>query len=97
MVWALELSGARYDDREGKEGCRHSVAGLTPGGEQTVRRAAILCRWDTRRGMGGRQDSIVKMLTGVDGKQLVAHLCTMCQKVLSVKREPMLGVKRFAP
>jgi len=30
---------------------------------------------------------------GVDEKQFVAHLCTLCQKVLSLVREPALGVK----
>ena len=34
---------------------------------------------------------------GVDEKQLVAHLCTFCQKVLSLEREAALGVKRSAP
>ena len=34
---------------------------------------------------------------GVDEKQLVAHLCTLCQKVLSLVMEPALGVKRSAP
>jgi len=34
---------------------------------------------------------------GVDEKQLVAHLCTLCQKVLGLVKEPTLGVKRSAP
>ena len=95
-MWALEPSGARYEEREGKVGCRCSVSGLTPGGEQTVLRAARLCLSDTRRGMWGRQDSMARMPMGVDEKQLVAHLCTMCQKVSSLVREPTLGVKRSA-
>jgi len=33
---------------------------------------------------------------GVDEKQLVAHLCTLCQKVLSLMKEPTLGLKRSA-
>jgi len=53
-VWALEQSEAGYGEREGKEGCRRAIAGLTPGGEQTVLRAASLCLCDTRREMGGR-------------------------------------------
>ena len=43
-MWAMELSGARCEDRQGKKGCRCAVAGLTAGGEQTVRRVASLCR-----------------------------------------------------
>jgi len=42
-VWALESSGAQYEEREAKEGCRRAVAGLTPGGEQTGLREASLC------------------------------------------------------
>jgi len=47
--------------------------------------------------MVGRRDSMAKMLMGVDKKQLVAHLCTLCQKVLSLEREPALGMKMSAP
>ena len=47
--------------------------------------------------MGGRQESMARMPMGVQEKQLVAHLCTLCQKVLSLAREPTLGVKRSAP
>jgi len=46
--------------------------------------------------MGGRQDSMARMPMGVDEKQLVAHVCTLCQKVLSLVKEPTLGVKRSA-
>ena len=69
--------------------CRVDTAG-----EQTVLRAARFCLCDTRRGIGGRQDSMARMPVGVDEKQLVAHLCTLCQKVLSLVREPTLGVQR---
>ena len=96
-MWALESSGARYEEREGKEGCRCAVAGLTLGGEQTVLRATSPYLCDTRRGIGGRQDSMARMQMGVDEKQLVVHLCTLCQKLLSLVREPTLGVKRSAP
>jgi len=34
---------------------------------------------------------------GVDEKQLVAHLCTLCQKVLSLVKEHRLGVRRSSP
>ena len=34
---------------------------------------------------------------GVDKKQLVAHLCTFCQKVGSLVKETVLGVNRYAP
>jgi len=34
---------------------------------------------------------------GVDLKQLVAKFCTLCQKVLSLVKDPTLGVKRSAP
>jgi len=74
-----------------------AVAGLTAGGEQTVLRAASLCRWETRRVTAGRQDSMAKMPLGVDKKQLVAHLSTWCQKMLSIAKEPALGVKRSTP
>jgi len=40
---------------------------------------------------------MARMQIGVDEKQLVAHLCTLCQKVLRLVREPTLGVKRSAP
>lgn len=95
-MWALGLSGAQYDRREAKEGCCHAIAGVTLRGEQTVQRAAGLCRCDTRRGIGGQQDSIARMLVGVE-KQFVVHLCTLCQRVLSLVIEPALRVKRSAP
>jgi len=76
---------------------RRAVAWLTLGGEQTLLRAARLCLCATRSWIGGRQDSMARMPIGVDEKQLVAHLCTLCQKVLSLVREPTLGVKRAAP
>jgi len=47
--------------------------------------------------MGGRQDLMARMPMGVKEKQLVAHLCTLCQKVLSLVKEPMLGEKRSGP
>jgi len=40
---------------------------------------------------------MARMPIGVDEKQLVAHLCTLCQKVFSLVKEPMLGVKGSAP
>jgi len=78
-------------------GCRPAVAGLTLGREQTVLRAASLCLCDTRWEIGGRQDSMARMPMGVDEKQFVAHLCNLCQKVLSIVSKPTLGVKRSAP
>ena len=96
-MWDLEPSGARYGETEGKEGCRRAVPGLTPGAEQTVLRAASFCLCNTRRGIGGKKDSMARMPTGVNKKQLVAHLYTLCQKVLSLVKEPTLGVKRSAP
>jgi len=78
LVWALEPSGARYVEREWKERCRRAVAGFTPGGEQTVPRVARFCLCDTRRGIGGRQDSMARMPMGVEQKLLVAHRCTLC-------------------
>jgi len=42
LVCALQPSGAQYEEREPKEGCRRAVAGLTLGGEQTVLRVATL-------------------------------------------------------
>jgi len=95
--WALELSESGNKESHVKEGWRCAVVGLTLGGEQTVLRAASLCHFDIKRVMGGRQDSIARMPLGVDEKQLVAHLCTLCQKVLSLVREPTLGVKRAVP
>jgi len=74
-----------------------AVAGLTAGGELTVLRGACLCRWETRRVTGGRQASMAMMPLGVDEKQLVAHVCTWCQKMLGIAKEPALGVKRSAP
>jgi len=85
------VSEAQCEDIEGKEECSRAVAGLTVGGEQTVRRAASLCLSETRRGMGGRQDSTARMPVGVDVKQLMAPLGTLSQKVLSLEREPALG------
>jgi len=97
LVWALELSGALYEEKEGKERCRLAVAGLILGGEQSVLRPASLCLCDSRRGIAGRHDSIAKMRIRVDEKQVVAHLCPLCQKVLSLVREPTLGMKGSAP
>jgi len=77
--------------------CRRAVAALTLGPEQTILRAARLCLCDTRRGIGGRQDSRARMPMGVDEKEFVAHLCTLSQKVLSLVREPTLGMKRSVP
>jgi len=54
-------------------------------------------RLGDQKGDGGRPDSIGRMPIGVDEKQLVAHLSTLCQKVLSLEREPAMGVTRYAP
>jgi len=72
LVWALKPSGARDEEREGKVGCRRAVAGLTQGGKQTVLRAASLCFCETRRGTGGKQDSMARIAMGVDEKWQVA-------------------------
>jgi len=77
--------------------CRRAVAALTLGPEQTILRAARLCLCNTRRGIGGRQDSTARMPMGVDEKEFVAHPCTLSQKVLSLVREPTLGMKRSVP
>jgi len=77
-------------------GCRCVVPGLTRGGEQKTLTAASLCRWETRRGTGARHDSIARMPIGVEEKQFVAHLCTLCQKTLSLEMEPGLGEMRSA-
>jgi len=84
-------------EREGREGWRRAVAGLTLSSEETVLRAASLCHCDPRRGMGGRQELMARMPMGVDEKHLVAHLCTLCERVLSLMREPTLGLMRSAP
>ena len=39
----------------------------------------------------------MRMPIGVDEKQLVEHLCTLGLKVLSLVREPTVGLKRSAP
>jgi len=97
MVRALEESEAWCVDSEWKEGCRRTVAGLALGGEQTVRWAASLGFWKTRRVTLSRQDSIVRMPIGVEEKQFVAHRCPLCQNMLSLDRESVLGEKRSAP
>ena len=97
MVRALDGLGARWEDRGGTAGCRRVVPRLNPGGEQNTLRAASLCRWETRRETGARHDSIARMPIGVEEKQFVAHLCTLCQKTLSLEMEPGLGEKRSAP
>lgn len=40
---------------------------------------------------------MARMHKSVEEKQFVAHLCTLYQKVLSLVREPVLGVKRSVP
>ena len=59
--------------------------------------AAILCRWEIRRGTGGRQDSTTRIPVGVAENQFGVHLWTLCQKVLRRAEVPTLGVKRSAP
>jgi len=96
LVRAVEESGAWCVDTEGKQVRGRIVMGLALGMEQTVPRAASLCFWETRRVMGGRQDTNGRMTMGVEQNELVAHLCTLCQNVLSRDREPALGEKRHA-
>jgi len=57
---------------------RRALAVVTPGGEQTVLRAARFCLCDTRSRKGGKQDSMARMPIGVEEKQLVAQLGTLC-------------------
>ena len=94
---AREESGARYVESEGNEGWRRAVAGFKLGGEQTILRAASLCRWVIRRETGGRQDSTESIPLGVAEKQLVGHLWTLRQNVSRRVVVPTLGVKRSAP
>jgi len=94
---ALEVSCTRWVEREGNEGSRCAVARFTSGGEHITLIAAILCRWEIRRGTGGRQDSNARIPVGVAERQFVVHLWTLCRKVLRRAEAPALGVKRSAP
>jgi len=40
---------------------------------------------------------MAKIRIGVEEIQLVAHICTVCRKGLSLGTDPVLGVKRSAP
>jgi len=67
------------------------------GREQATLSPASRCRWEIRRGIGGKQDSTARIPMGVAQKQFVVHLWTLCQKVVSRAIDPVLGVKRSAP
>ena len=69
-------SGALAFSSEGKVLQRRAEAGLMEIGEKTSLSTAIrlLCRRRTES--GGRHDSVERIGTGVDRKQLVTHLCT---------------------
>ena len=73
MHRALYESGARYASREGKSGLRRAAAGFCVGAVQTSRNAAILRLSVTITGIGGRHASAVRIVMGVDRKQLDTH------------------------
>jgi len=88
FVRVLEEWCALWGERERKEVWRHADAGFTSGGEHTTLSAASLCRWDIRRGIGGRQDYTARIPIGVAEKQYVVHLWTLCQKVFGGPMHP---------
>ena len=59
--------------------------------------AASLLRYLQYAAIGGRQASRVRMEVGVEKKQLVTHLHTLCQKEFIAHREWELGTRRSEP
>ena len=97
LVRALEESGAWCPDSNGKEGWMRAVAGFPLGGEPMTLSAASLCQSVIRREISGRHDSTESIPVGMAEKQFMAHLWTLCQKVLRRVVVPTLGVNRSAP
>ena len=77
--------------------CSRAAARLISGGEEVSLRVAIRCWYSINRGRDGRQASMAKMGIGVEEKQLVTHLGTLLQKVLSLSCIFRRGVKRSEP
>ena len=95
-VKALYEWGARWAESEGEVSWSRAVAGLTLSGEQTTLSAAGLWGSETRRGIGGSQDSSESIPVGVAEKQFVVHLGTFRQKVSRPAVIAKRGVKRSA-
>ena len=63
-----------------REGGSLAAAGLISGGEHITLRQARRRLYARRRLTGGKQASTARMSIGVQAKQLVVHLWTLCQK-----------------
>jgi len=62
------------------EGARRAIAGLTLGGEQSTWRFARHLLYVRSKSRGGRPAAIGRMSVGVQAKQVVHHLWTLCHK-----------------
>jgi len=74
LVRALDESGTRCPEMEGRERWRRAVGGFTLGGEHTTLSAASLCLWVIRSRTGGRLDSTASMPMGGTEKQFLAYI-----------------------
>ena len=83
--------------KAGKDLQRRAEAGLIDAGEEMSLRAAIRLLCGRRTVSGGRHDSVARIGTGVDRKQLVTYLCTCRQWTSILLRSPLVGVNRSAP
>jgi hypothetical protein len=81
----------------GREGGSQVAAGLIWGVEQASLRAAILLLCLSMVGIGGRHASHVKIVVGVDRKQLVIQRRTLFQKTDILSEVAKVGWKRSAP
>jgi len=74
-----------------------AAAGLISGGEHITLRQARRRLYARRRSTGGKQASTARMSTGVQAKQLVVHLWTLCQKAASFLVIWIVGSNVSAP
>jgi len=73
------------------------VAGLITQGEPSTLRQARQYLYTRRRLSGGRQASTARMSVGVQEKQFVVDLWTLCQKAESLLSICAVGLKVSAP
>ena len=79
------------------EGRSLAIAGLISGGEHIILRFARRSMYARRSSCGGRQASMARISEGVDMKQLVVHLWTLCQNTDSFLVMWTVGMKTSAP
>jgi len=79
------------------EGGSLAVARLISGGEHRILRCARPPFYVTRSSSGGRKASMARVSVGVDIKQLVVHLWTVCENAASFLVMWTVGRKASAP